>query len=135
LGQCDLSAAWVVSVIPLRENRIDSELNYGQHILGLDPTKSVLDNQLGYQFTPYIDYASNPLANTTCLFDFIAGVPQLPRKNPTRLEPFNCKTKVCADSVQYIKTQEANQLKLLRQRYPICSKSQVAPLRLQEKFL
>ena len=133
LGHCNLSTVLVVSIIPVREGRIDSELNYGQRILGLDPEKSVLDNRLGYQFTPYADYAANVLANTTCLFDFITGVPQLPRRNPTRLEPFKCTTKVCAESVQYIKTQEAKQLKLLRQKYPICSESQLAPLRLPSK--
>ena len=133
LGHCDLSAVRVVSVIPVREGRIYLELNYGQLILGLDPQKSVLDNIFGYKFTPYVDYSSNPFANTTCLFDFIAGVLRAPRSNPTKMTPFKCETKECEDSVRYIVSQEAQQLKLLRQTFPVCSQSQLAPLHLFAK--
>ena len=37
IGHCDLSKFEILSVIPVRQDRIDSELNYGQTFLSLDP--------------------------------------------------------------------------------------------------
>ncbi len=128
IGHCDLSKFEIVSVIPVRQDRIDSELNYGQTFLSLDPHKSIFDNPLNYGFNPYRDYSSNPFANRTCLFDFIKGWPWLPKKNPTKKKTFKCKSEVCERSVLYAKSKEREELERLHQTYPCCTQRELALL-------
>jgi hypothetical protein len=124
LGHCDLQNVDVLSVIPLRDGRIRSELSYGQSYLQLDPGQSVLQNIYSYNFDPYVEYSRNVFKNRTCLFPFLDGTFALGHSNPTAGN-FTCSSEVCKESVALIKMRELAQLEKLRENYPMCDKIEI----------
>ena len=126
-GHCDLRNADVLSIIPLRDDRIDSEVNFGVKILKLKPNKSVLENKFNYEFDPYVTYSRNPLKTRTCIFSFVDGSVDLPHDNLTNKTErhFECRSEVCKNSIEEIKEKERIQLKTLHEEFPICEKNEL----------
>lgn len=128
LGHCDLSSIRVLSVIPIRQDRIQaSELHYGAEILGLDPQKSVLENKYGYKFDPYEQYSRNVYKNDTCLYNFLDGHMEIPHANPTKGH-FECLSEDCKASVALVSDREKEQLKKLIEKFPLCDYMQMSML-------
>lgn len=128
LGHCQFQNVDVLSVIPIRYNRIDSELDYGQNFLGLSPNKSIFDNMYSYKFNPYLEYSQNILKNRTCLYPFINGGLKILHENPTSSGKFTCTSDACNRSIEVVKLQEQNQLEKLHQEFPICDTAELSTL-------
>lgn len=132
LGNCDLSETRVLSVIPVRKDRIHSELQYGALFLKLDPSKSVFQNKYGYRFNPYETYRHNVYQTETCLYNFVenSATLSLPHSNPTNKKKnhFECLTDECRESVDSILRQEALQLTRLEEEFPICDSNELMGL-------
>ena len=124
LGHCRLENIDLLSVIPLRDDRINSELHYGHPYLGLDPEKSILENKYSYKSDPYTEYSRNIFKNRTCLFSFVSGTLKIRHLNPTT-KHFDCSSEACRKSVAHIKRQEQIQLLKLREDIPICNQTEL----------
>ena len=130
LGHCPLQNIDILSIIPLRSDRINSELSYSQskQRLNLSPNRSVLDNKFHYNFNPYLNYSNNIMKTRTCVYPFIEGELDIPHSNPTKKTAFSCLSAECRNSIAFIKKQEENQIIRLRGLFSICNATELSTL-------